>query len=90
MNKPTPKPTGNLSFAAQAVLQEFWNAPVSPARNVAQRIAAAIRALADQVVPLELVLPEQAPIDGHTRQDQRSKTRRELLAIADELEGLNG
>ena len=49
--------------------------------------AAALRAAADQVVPLELGLPEQAPMQGHIRQDQRSKTRRELLAIAAELEG---
>jgi len=47
MNESTPKPTDNLSLAAQAVLQEFWNAPVSPARNV--QIAAALRALAQEL-----------------------------------------
>jgi uncharacterized protein YjiS (DUF1127 family) len=80
----------DLSPAAQAVLNAF-NAEAKPEpHHQREAIAAAIRALADRVVPLELVLPEQAPIDGHTRQDQRSKTRRELLALADELEGLNG
>jgi hypothetical protein len=38
-----------LSPAAQAILHKFWDAPVSPARNV--QIAAALRAAADQVVP---------------------------------------
>jgi hypothetical protein len=33
-----------LSPAAQAILHEFWDAPVSPARNV--QIAAALRAAA--------------------------------------------
>jgi len=47
MNESTPKPTDNLSLAAQAVLQEFWNAPVSPARDV--QIAAALRALAQEL-----------------------------------------
>jgi hypothetical protein len=41
--------TKPLSPAAQAILHKFWDAPVSPARNV--QIAAALRAAADQVVP---------------------------------------
>jgi hypothetical protein len=71
MNKPTPKPTDNLSLAAQAVLQEFWNAPVSPARNVAQRVAAALRALTQELKYIGI-------------------TEKNILAIADELEGPNG
>jgi hypothetical protein len=54
-----------LSPAAQAVLHSFWDAPVSPARNC--QIAAALRAVAEQVLPLS--------------------ARRQLLAMADELEG---
>jgi hypothetical protein len=79
MNESTPKPTDNLPSAAQAVLHEFWNAPVSPARNV--QIAAAIRALADQVVPeIDLFI-------SVAKWSARYETRRELLAIAAELEG---
>jgi len=90
MNKPTPKPTDNLSLASQAVLQEFWNAPVSPARNV--QIAAAIRALADLVVlDIDLrisVANDCLPRDiGAAKWSARYETRRELLAIATELEG---
>jgi hypothetical protein len=93
MNESTPKPTDNLPSAAQAVLHEFWNAPVSPARNV--QIAAAIRALADQVVPeIDLfisVANDCLPRDiGAAKWSARYETRRELLAIAAELEGPNG
>lgn len=69
MNESTPKPTDNLSFAAQAVLHEFWNAPVSPARNV--QIAAALRALTRELKYIGI-------------------TEKNILAIADELEGPNG
>jgi hypothetical protein len=64
MNRPTPK-----SLAAQAVLHEFWNAPVSPARNV--QIAAALRALTRELKYIGI-------------------TEKNILAIADELEGPNG
>jgi hypothetical protein len=33
------------------------------------------------------MLPEQAPMESHIRQDQRSKIRRQLLALAAELRG---
>ena len=71
--------------------------PLSPAQKVRKaavdahwlfhpdQAAALLIAAADQVVPLELCLPEQAPMEGHIRQDQRSKIRRKLLAIANEL-----
>jgi len=41
-----PGPAEPLSAAAQAILHEFWGAPVSPARNV--QIAAAFRAATKQ------------------------------------------
>jgi hypothetical protein len=93
MNESTPKPTDNPSPAAQAVLHEFWNAPVSPARNV--QMAAVLRALADQVVPeIDLfisVANDCLPHDiGAAKWSARYETRRELLAIAAELEGSNG
>ena len=43
----TTKMTEPLSPAAQAVLHGFWDAPVSPTRNV--QIAAALRAAADHL-----------------------------------------
>ena len=81
-----------LSPAAQAVLHAFWDAPVSPSRNV--QVAAALRALADQVVPVEASLRRGARPGGtgsiapnEFKQDQRSETRRKILAIAAELKG---
>jgi len=79
--------THPLSPAAQAVLDAFLNVPVVPGDYLAYRrsqIAAALRAVADQVVP------EQKPwhrtgLPGSTRHDVCA----ELLAIAAELEGLN-
>ena len=72
----------DLSPAAQAILHEFWGAPVSPTRSV--QIAAALRAAADQVVPDE-------PLCGGDQRwmferDARQACRKKLLAIADELE----
>jgi hypothetical protein len=49
-------------------------------------MAAALRAAADQVVPEEIDLPPIAPDPGHFRQHERRLTRRQLLAIAAELE----
>jgi hypothetical protein len=71
--------------------------PLSPAQKVRKaavdahwlflpdQAAALLIAAADQVVPLELCLPEQAPMEGHIRRDQRTKIRRKLLALAAEL-----
>ena len=55
-------------------------------------VAATLRAVANQVVPEE---PENEDLDGDNHDDkaewlqwsQRTHTRRQLLAIADELEG---
>jgi hypothetical protein len=83
--------TPPLSPAAQAVWDAAWtNCPVQCGDIEGTRrsqIAAALIAAADQVVPLELMLPEQAPMESHIRQDQRSKIRRQLLALAAELRG---
>jgi hypothetical protein len=80
-------PTPPLSPAAQAVW-DAWNDAYEaqgPLEDMGHPLAAALIAAVDQVVPLELCLPEQAPIEGHIRQDQRGKIRRQLLAIAAEL-----
>ncbi len=53
----------------------------------ASNLAAALRAVADQVVPTEMDLPPIAPDLGHFRQHERRLTRQRLLAIAAELEG---
>jgi hypothetical protein len=78
--------TTPLSPAAQAVLDA---APLPS--TFRQDIAAIIRAVADQVVPEE---PENEDVDRENHDDmsewlqwsQRSHSRRQLLAIAAELE----
>jgi hypothetical protein len=72
----TTKMTEPLSPAAQAVLHGFWDAPVSPTRNV--QIAAALRAAADQVVPKD--------VDPSGDWTDKDEVRHQLLAIAAELE----
>ena len=65
----------NLSPAAQAVLDAYWDdAPLESGARYG--LAAALRAAADQVVP-------EATGFSYTKQDIRAA----LLAIADELEG---
>jgi hypothetical protein len=83
----------NLSPAAQAVLDAFENASdgeyVEGVWVVNERtmLSAALRAVADQVVP------EQAePVgDSHdeARHDQWMRIRYRFLVIADELEGIS-
>jgi hypothetical protein len=66
----------DLSPAAQAVLDAAYTLPL---KNGQPSIAAAVRALADQVVPAEDV--------AHTIEDMiEQRIRDELRAIADELE----
>jgi hypothetical protein len=72
-----------LSPAAQAVLNAYIQ---GLATKRLSRLAAALRAAADQVVPTEMDLPPIAPDPGHFRQYERRLTRRQLLAIATELE----
>jgi hypothetical protein len=78
----------DLSPAAQAVMDAWGN--VIRADNYEGRvevpIAAALRAAADQVVPEE-------PLNGGDQRwmferDARQASRRKLLTIADELEGV--
>ena len=71
--------TQPLSPAAQAVLHAFWDAPVSPSRNV--QVAAALRTLADQA------LPASSPLDRGTWSPFAAQIRAEILAIAAELDG---
>jgi hypothetical protein len=77
-----------LSPAAQAVL-DATDYPEDWATRV--RVAAALRALADQVVPEESEPFEQTPfVDDDDRWsiwNANQKTRRKLLAISTELEG---
>lgn len=81
----------DLSPAAQAVLAAYYcEKPLVGSK----RIAAALRAVADQVVPATEVMPQQdlesrreAMVWGMVNQTQ--VTRQQLLAIADQLEGAN-
>ena len=83
-----------LSPAAQAVLDAFWKQP-----GDRSAIAAVIRAVADQVVPVSTepnrtinLQPEQDVvfIGAWHIWNTQSKMRSQLLAIAAELEGSNG
>jgi IMP cyclohydrolase len=69
----------DLSPAAQAVLDAYRSSHLS-----INNLAAALRAAADQVVPEETWLETKEPCYAYYC--QRSITRRQLLAIADELE----
>ncbi len=75
----------NLSLQAQAVLGAFLKAPMGQSHvdDDLIAIAAALRAVVDQVVP-EFAYDDD-DIYGETIQDVRHK----LLAIAAELEGSN-
>ena len=76
----------DLSPTAQAVLNAYENSPQTGFCLGEQKaLAAALRALADQVVPHEVVPPVLRGNDLH-RLAQRQHTRSEILAIAAELE----
>jgi hypothetical protein len=76
----------DLSPAAQAVLDAYNAGFIRPvAVHHKPRIAAALRAVADEVVPLSY---EDVWTDGRMLQyEKRDPVREKLLAIADELEG---
>lgn len=89
----TTSPMNNLrqASAAQAVLDAVCD-NTEPDCDTQHLIAAALRAVADQVVPIEA---EIDPIKAwsiedwnhmNTKKYQREETRRQLLAIAAELE----
>ena len=82
-----------LSPAAQAVLDAAYREmDYAPRRHVQWVTAAALRAAADQVVPLAEISPQE---DLESRREamvwgmefQTQLTRNQLLSIADELEG---
>jgi len=81
----------DLSPAAQAVLDAafsaYWSAEQEAPNDEQMIAAAALRAAADQVVPEETWLGTEEPCYAYYR--QRCNTRRQLLAIAAELEGGN-
>ena len=81
----------DLSPKTQAVLDAVCN-NTEPDCDTQHIIAAALRAAADQVVPEK---PEPNPLEAWSIEDwnhmnatkyQREESRRQLLAIADELE----
>jgi len=73
-----------LSPAANAILDAAYRRmDNNPHNEVEATLAAALRAVADQVVPTEMDLPPIAPDLGHFRQHERRLTRQRLLAIAD-------
>jgi hypothetical protein len=75
----------DLSPAAQAVLDAYWETFNAPLEGAIHRpLAAALGALADQVVPEE-------PLYGGDQRwewerDARQASRKKILAIATELE----
>jgi hypothetical protein len=70
----------SLSPAAQAVLDAFWRQP-----GITSAIAAALRAVADQVVPEEEAMPLNLAM--HLGWDERQLIRAKTFAIAAELKG---
>lgn len=79
----------DLSPLAQAVADAYDDTPELPTGNHRYRwLAAALRAAADQVVPLANYSQESAWQVGFA--DRDAQLRRELLAIAAELEGHHG
>lgn len=77
----------DLSPAALAVWEAFNSEEPGVFVDYGDCLAAALRVAADQVVPEEMDLPPIAPNLGFFRQHERRLTRRQLLAIAAELEG---
>jgi hypothetical protein len=74
-----------LSPAAQAVLEAFHKE--LPPDNEPGGLAAAIKSLADQVVPGSRYQPIFMGATAESRWEERQLTRRQLLAIAAELRG---
>jgi hypothetical protein len=75
-----------LSPQAQAVLDAWSDNTLYTKDKEPQALAAALRAAADQVVPEETWLGTEEPYYAYYQ--QRWDTRRDLLAIAAELEGV--
>jgi hypothetical protein len=81
----TPTP---LSPAANAVWEAFNQDEAGVFVDYGDKLAAALRAAADQVVPLDPVMPVN--VAHRVRWDARQSVRYQLLAIAAELEGNDG
>ena len=82
MSKPDATNRPPLSPAAQAVLDAFWEGLDCGVFWDRENLAAALRVVADQVVP-----EQGCPIYGLTeRENERQQVRYQLLAIAAELE----
>lgn len=82
-----------LSPAAQAIWDAFNADEAGVFVDYGDKLAAAFRAAADQVVPVEVCLRRGMRPGGtgsiaqdEFKQDQRQETRRRFLAIADELD----
>lgn len=76
---PAPEP---LSLAVQGVLDAFNREARPEPHHQQEAIAAAIRALADQVVPEQPAIPEGDLTEQTYRWDERSGIRAHILAIA--------
>jgi hypothetical protein len=84
-----------LSPEAQAIWDAFTEDEAGVFVDYGDKLAAALRAAADQVVPVEVWILRRGMRPGGTgsiaqdefKQDQRKETRLQLLAIASELEG---
>ena len=74
----------DLSPAAQAIHDAYWNEPDDGYENTA--LAACLRAVAEQLVP-QVYLPERFYSGEDFEEYARQMTRQHLLAIADELDG---
>ena len=82
-----------LSPAAQAIWDAFNEDDAGVFVDYGDKLAAALRAAADQVVPVEVCIRRGMRPGGtgsiapdEFKQDQRQHTRTRLLAIAAELE----
>jgi hypothetical protein len=75
-----------LSSAAQAVLDAYWKADYEPSWTHQLALVAALRAVADQVVP-KTPPSKFAPHYEEGIWDGKDDARELLLAIAAELEG---
>jgi len=77
----------NLSPAAQAVLDAFLGDAENTGLqmdDLRENVAAALRAAVDQVVPKTRAIDSDLDYGAW---EQQQRTRAEILAIADELEG---
>jgi hypothetical protein len=77
--------TKQLSTAVQAVLNSYWGEGYFEASELPSRLAAALRAAVDQVVPEEG--KECECFTNEAIRLNRMGVRAEFRAIADELEG---